>query len=803
MPFVEGESLREKLNREKQLSIEEALDITGAVASALDYAHRHEVIHRDIKPENILIHDGQPVVADFGISLAVSAAGGARLTETGLSLGTPQYMSPEQATSDREIDGRSDIYSLACVLYEMLAGDPPHTGSTVQAVIAKVVTDQPRLITELRDTVPPHVAAALHNALAKLPADRISTGEKFVHALTRPGAVSVPALPASKHAEKSGPITSAVKVAAAGVICIVLGWLMGRTFGTGDYPAISQFDLALPDSAPISFTKSTMWGEGRRAVAISPDGQRVVWVADVGATTLLYTRVIGEFDAEPIPHTDDAFEPFFSPDGRWIGFFAGTQLKKASLTDETVVTLAEVDMPFGAAWPDLDAIWVLDSRESETVLRVVAASGGSRQEVQVSGSAIMLRSLSPVHGSPIILCDDTRRVLALNTESVELQRVHMQAPGSSGALGQQLRGTDPRMLANGHVSFLSLDGDLTAARFDTEALSVFGSPVPLISDVRREGLLRVGQYDVSLNGSMVYVPGADGLEGHLVWADRGGTIDTLPFAAGMYERFDVSPDGRRIAMVLEGIESSELWIYDEETGQQYRWHVAADSEYIGQPRWTPDGDRLAYPISPRQAADWGAVLIGYPDQANPPDTLARVNMPWEVEFASGGRQVLLNDGTAILLHDVDGDAAPDTYTNPDGVIWAMAVSPDGRWLAYTLNERGQSEVYVEPFPSTGRRFKVSAAGGLEPLWLSNLELVYRDGLRWFTVQVDPTSDSPFAIPRLHHEDPAFVDTGGISHSAGPDGRLFYVRGVHQAGHIRVITNWLDVVEDATGGGGND
>jgi tetratricopeptide (TPR) repeat protein len=198
MPYVEGETLREKLNREKQLAIEEAIAITKAVGQALDYAHRRNVIHRDIKPENILLQDGQPVVADFGIALAVKAAGGARLTETGLSLGTPQYMSPEQATGDRELDGRSDVYSLACVLYEMLSGEPPHTGPTVQAVITKVVTDRPREITELRDTVPPHVAAAVHKALAKLPADRFGSSTAFGEALqsetlvSRRGAKRIP-----------------------------------------------------------------------------------------------------------------------------------------------------------------------------------------------------------------------------------------------------------------------------------------------------------------------------------------------------------------------------------------------------------------------------------------------------------------------------------------------------------------------------------------------------------------------------------------------------------------------------------
>src|SRR6266699_329787 len=169
------------------LPIEEALGLAGGVASALGYAHRHGVIHRDIKPENVLFQDRQAVVADFGIALALSAAGGSRLTETGLSLGTPQYMSPEQATGDRLIDARSDIYSLGAVLYEMLAGEPPHTGPTVQSVIAKVLTDRPRPLRQLRESVPPHVEAAVIKALAKVPADRFQTAAQFVDALARPG----------------------------------------------------------------------------------------------------------------------------------------------------------------------------------------------------------------------------------------------------------------------------------------------------------------------------------------------------------------------------------------------------------------------------------------------------------------------------------------------------------------------------------------------------------------------------------------------------------------------------------------
>src|SRR5712691_7989805 len=188
LPYVRGESLRDKLRRDKQLSIEEAVRIATQVATALDYAHRHGVIHRDIKPENILLHEGEAMVADFGIALAVREAGGPRLTESGLSLGTPQYMSPEQATGGRELDARSDVYSLAAVVYEMLAGEPPHTGPTVQAVIAKLLTERPTRIRTLRDTVPEGIDTAVAKALAKVPADRFAGAAEFAAALVGPGA---------------------------------------------------------------------------------------------------------------------------------------------------------------------------------------------------------------------------------------------------------------------------------------------------------------------------------------------------------------------------------------------------------------------------------------------------------------------------------------------------------------------------------------------------------------------------------------------------------------------------------------
>lgn len=238
MPFVEGESLRDRLRREKQLPIAEAVQIATEVASALDYAHRHGVIHRDIKPENILLHDGSALVADFGIALAVSSAGGeTRLTETGMSLGTPHYMSPEQAMGEREITARSDVYALGAVLYEMLVGEPPFTGPTAQAVVAKVVTEEPRPLLPKRRTIPPNVEAAVLTALQKLPADRFIRAADFADALKNPDfgggrratqAIALPGLPRS--IARRNALSIAIAATLAG---LVVGALFARWWASG------------------------------------------------------------------------------------------------------------------------------------------------------------------------------------------------------------------------------------------------------------------------------------------------------------------------------------------------------------------------------------------------------------------------------------------------------------------------------------------------------------------------------------------------------------------------------------------
>jgi len=359
MPYIEGETLRERLNRDKQLSIEDAIQITAEIADALDYAHRHGVIHRDIKPENILLHDGRPMVMDFGIALAVSAAAGGRMTETGLSLGTPHYMSPEQATADRDITARSDVYSLASVLYEMLAGEPPHMGNSAQQIIMKIIAEPAAPVTKLRKNVPPNVTAALAQALEKLPADRFDSAKAFSEALANrsfTGATMATGAAAAAGGRAATLTTPFIAVTAVAVVAIVMAaWGWSRSAPQ----LISRYSVSLPDSQSLSSTS------GARRLALSPDGRTIVYVGPGTSTgsTRLWVRPLDQLRAAPLAGTDGAVNPAFSPDGKRVAFATTGQphaLKVVPLAGGPIQELARL---FGGQGTINVPSWSADSRQ--------------------------------------------------------------------------------------------------------------------------------------------------------------------------------------------------------------------------------------------------------------------------------------------------------------------------------------------------------------------------------------------------------------------------------------------------------
>ena len=331
MPYVEGETLRDRIDREKQLPVDEAVALASKVAGALHHAHEHGVIHRDIKPGNILIQDGEPVVADFGIALAVGAAGSSRLTETGLSLGTPYYMSPEQATGDQAVGASTDTYALGSVLYEMLVGEPPYPGTTAQAVLGRIIAGKPISPTEQRPSIPANVDAALRKALEKLPADRFTSAQEFVRALADPGFRHGEVVGVASGAGPWNRLTVATTaLASLSVLVAAWGWLRPAAL-----PA--PFDVGVSDTVPL-----TTNGESR-AFTVSPTGDFLIYVARKDATTELWYRSLTGAEAHPVPGTVGALgTPIISPDGRQVLFTLDGELKLTPIAGGSSSTVAEV-----------------------------------------------------------------------------------------------------------------------------------------------------------------------------------------------------------------------------------------------------------------------------------------------------------------------------------------------------------------------------------------------------------------------------------------------------------------------------
>ena len=474
MPYVEGESLRDKLSRDKQLGVEETVEIAKGVSAALDYAHRQGVIHRDIKPENILLHDGQPVVADFGIALAVTAAGGPRLTETGLSLGTPQYMSPEQATGEREVTARSDVYSLGAVTYEMLVGEPPHTGNTVQAIIARVVSAEPQPISDVRHAVPVNVQAAVQKALAKVPADRFARATEFSEALTNPS-FALPTLNgttaalAASGAQSSRMVVFGWSLAAVATVVALWGWLR---------PAPAE-----PPTPVIRYSTRLPWemtetDQFYSHLALSPDGERLVYVHQ----GQLWLRSRDELPAAatPIPGTDGAFNPFFSPDGARVGFLhsSTSALKVVPLDGGPPTTVAEGVGRAGASWGLDGSIYVSMAGGSIGLARV-SAGGGELEPITTLDTA--RGELG--HWRPEAL-PNGRGVLFTVVDGGGSQSANIAVLDlASGTAHMLVRGVGARYVASKHVVYVTADGTLMAVPFDQNALELAGEATALVEGV--------------------------------------------------------------------------------------------------------------------------------------------------------------------------------------------------------------------------------------------------------------------------------------------------------------------------------
>jgi len=723
MPYVEGETLRAKLKREKQFAIDDAVELTRAIAGALDYAHRQGVIHRDIKPENILLVEGQPQVADFGIALAVSQAGGTRLTETGLSIGTPQYMSPEQAMGDRELDARSDVYSLGAMLYEMLTGDPPYMGSTAQAIVAKVITEHAPPVTATRDTVPPHVAASVDMALAKLPADRFTSAAQFAEALVTPGFTGL----TTQAAVAAGPATSGSRrttLALAGAVVLMMVLLVGSllTRPTASPPQVERQRVALfaadTDASAILF-----------GAAIAPDGDAIVFVDTVGGNEQLWLKDRDQATATLLAGTKDAESPFFSPDGQWIGFFANGKLRKTSRRGGSAITLTDsaVGIARGGAWLG-DGTIVFNHHWN--LYRV--SEGGGEAELLLKGADTegfrrYILGVQRIH---------TDRGVLFTGCSVTCSEGEIYVFDFAAGEARQL--VEEAGLAwhtpTGHLVYVRRDGGVFAVPFDAQSLAMTGNAVPVPGEFRTSSF---GFPDAALgdDGTLLYVSGGnvDMEKAEPVWVDRTG--QAVPVDPGWDVRLGtqidgvaLSPDGTKLAITIRD-ETSDLWIKELDHGPLTRLTFAGGENT--RPVWTPDSRSVRF-ISDREdrhsvwtkradGSDQAVEFEGLPDHV------------WEVVQSPQGELAIIRVGSGgegrDLLLVQEGDSATVSLLSGEYDEFGATLSPDGRWLAYVSDESNRAEVYVRPFPDAGTsRWQVSKVGGREPLWgHSGREIFYVNG----------------------------------------------------------------------------
>ncbi len=742
MPFIEGESLRDRLSREKQLPIAEAVRIATEVASALDYAHRHGVIHRDIKPENILLHDGQALVADFGIALAVSKSDGStRMTETGMSLGTPHYMSPEQAMGERDLDARTDVYALGCVAYEMLVGEPPFSGPTAQAIVAKVMTATPAPITDTRKTVPPAVEDAVHTALQKLPADRFASAAEFSAALAGSGTGTRHATAARRvaPADRRALFGLGALAAVLGVLAI-LGWMRGTDGGGDDAPLAYQIHLT-PSEANAGFVANQL--------SVSADGSVIVFSDTVGGTRQLWVKERGVVEPRPIPGTVGGRAPFLSPDGRSVAYRVAAQLLRIPLaggapqilSDSAMLEVGVDSRSVRGAWLDNGTIVFLGGLSR--FLYAVAESGGPLQRVattdQLFGFPATIAAV-PGHDAVVVtVCDyGTCTSPILNLVRIGARSVERILPGSAGAW--PLR--DDRILN------VLPDGTMFLASFDPESGTI-GEGEQIAAGIT------VGSHgpELSVGVAGVTVTGVGGVGSfssrtrlELVgWDGTTRVIDSAwsPVFANN-SRIEVSPDGRRLLFSEvdpDGIEVS-LYVKPYPTGPATRFSAMGTQSARGV--WAPDGQRIAWVMvgDDGNAQIWQQAADG---SGAPTLLVSDPRGVFEVNFSPNGEWVLyrtddVSDGNGdIYARRLSGDTTAIPVATSDAEETSPAISPDGRWIAYAERIGFAKEVIVRPFPDVDAgRVQVSNGGGTEPLWSRDGQtLYYRDPGRGQMITATP------------------------------------------------------------------
>lgn len=797
MPLVTGETLRARLQHERQLPIAEAVRIAREIASALDYAHRQGVIHRDIKPENILLHDGQALVADFGISLAVQSAGGPRMTQTGLSLGTPQYMSPEQAMGERTIDARSDVYALGAVTYEMLTGEPPFTGATVQAIVAKVLTERPVPVSTTRETVPAAVEQAVLTALAKLPADRHATAHEFADALQGHGTATSTGERASTSAHRTTTVlvrrwrAASVVFAAVFVVAAALA-IRERTKAR-----------AVADAAPVIRTHFDLPAGARIAdalagttIAVSPAGDMIAFTSVTVNGFRMYVRRVNELAAREISDANIAGRNLaFSPDGKWLVFTEGSVLRKVTVDGGATVTLGSTGgaPPYGLMWSRSDTIYI---GGFSGMLRMPASGGAATPVPRADSAEARLGQRWPLllpGGGAILYASGSSSSTASQLAVVEL--------ASRRITNHTLQVSVPIGVMGDDLVYVAAGGELMAVRIDVRTGRPLGDPV-LLEDGILVDPTAGAKVSLSPSGTIAFMRGRAQLQPVLVSPGTGATTPLLDELRG-YSTPRYSPDGRRVAFTVYTATSTDIWIHDEDRHTLTR--LTSDGTNI-RPEWTPDGKAVLFisnrgerPGIWRQSADGsGSAELLFLPTVEPFEAIVSPDMRWLVYRTAPG----LQQPRDILAVPYSGERTVTPVVTGPNTESMPRFSPDGKWLSYQANESGRFEIYVRPFPANAGRVQVSTNGGTEAIWGRDGRTIYYRGPVGEIIKVAVTTGASFSIGARTTVAPSgnyLTDSSHPNWDIAPDGRFLMLKRAGEASQMIVVHNWGRELRAKTGG----
>jgi serine/threonine protein kinase len=808
LEHIPGETLDERIAREP-LTVEEALSIGRQIAEAVSAAHKKDVVHRDLKPGNIKITpDGQVKVLDFGLAKTTVTEGVSDSevieTQAGHIIGTPAYMSPEQARG-HPIDKRSDIWSFGCVLYEMLTNKVLFKGDTASDTVANILRTEPDW-QALPENTPANIRVLLRRCLQKDPtrrlhdiADaRIEISETLAGTLDEfaPPTERIPS-PQWLQLKIAIPILFLLIVGTSLLSVIVMKLIQSPTSGP---PVVSEFLIDLPADKQISLKYTN-----RCYLAISPDGSQLVYAGrqDESEDDQLYLRSMDDLEITPVPGTQNACNPFFSPDGQWVGFYdkKAKALKKVPLTGGEPIPLVKDIPPSGVAfahWAEDGTIFISSLSCKHGMYRLSESDGTLEYLIPPDDSVKLIRYLQVLPGAKAVLCRRNSYPAGYALEVFFPDTGEYETVLEDASYGKYLR--------SGHLIFVR-DNIIMGTPFDVKRCKKTGPIVSLLGEVEFDWDSSMPQIAVSENGTVVYILDTPPDKYEVTWVDRQGQPDSMAVPAlPLWGSVSLSPNERRIALTLSAPKgyAPQIHLFDLERGTQTPFTTEGINTY---PRWSPDESKIAFWSGRPEGR---GVYCRSVDSSSPPELLATERFPsaflWPGSWSPDGKSLVClakseqYTGMDIWILTTEGEDAPRPLYPTNFNESNPRFSPDGRWLAYVSNEQGtyDYEVYLMPYPDYEGRFPVSSGGGRFPIWSRDAsELYYNDGEGMMAVKISSDPNAPLGPPErlfLFADLNAEGDSFGHVSDVSRDGRFLVSKKVTDetpGRQLICIQNWFE------------